>query len=86
MAMRFTVENTITFYSPMCRIEKHKKKKKLVVKKLNDRLSEKQKCSIKLATHSLLSVIIIKKITQSNRKSTDKSITRKNRERTTIKV
>jgi len=65
---------------------KTQKEKKLIVKKLNDRLPEKQKCSIKLATHSLLSVIDIKKITQSKRKSTDKSITRKNRERTTIKV
>jgi len=43
-----------------CAEQKTKKKeKKLVVKKHNDRLPEKQKCSFKLATHSLLSVIII---------------------------
>ena len=44
----------------MSRIENNKIKKKLVVKKHNDRLLEEQKCSFKLATHSLLSVIIIK--------------------------
>ena len=44
----------------MNRIENNKIKKKLVVKKHNDRLLEEQKCSFKLATHSLLSVIIIK--------------------------
>ena len=43
----------------MCRIENNKKGSKLVVKKHNDRLPEKQKCSFKLATHSLLSVLII---------------------------
>ena len=37
----------------MCRIENNKKEKKLVVKKHNDRLPEKQKCSFKLATHTL---------------------------------
>jgi len=51
--------NNNNIYSPMCRIENNKKEKKLVVKKHNDRLPEKQKCSFKLATHSLLSVIII---------------------------
>jgi len=48
-----TITTTTVFYSPMCRIENNKKEKKLVVKKHNDRLPEKQKCSFKLATHTL---------------------------------
>ena len=52
-------QQSAIFCLPMCRTENKKKEKKLVVKKHNDRLPEKQKCSFKLATHSLLSVIII---------------------------
>jgi len=47
--------NTILFAN----VQNRKQQKKLVVKKHNDRLPEKQKCSFKLANHSLLSVTII---------------------------